>query len=175
MEVLTAYVRQHAPWRPEETIDKKSEEDSREANETTEVSAPGPDIQAIMTVLRRRTHSFGHGEPEPLDLHETNLRGANLEGADLRGAILMGAILRGAYLVRANLTRADLEEADLEGAILVAADIRGANIAGANLRRTALTQNKLEATIGDKRTRLHPNLKPPEHWGVKTDEQPEGE
>src|SRR5215211_8816625 len=62
MEVLTAYVRQHAPWPPEEdqqgedvTIDKKSEEDSREATETTEVPAPpAPDIQAIMTVLRRR-------------------------------------------------------------------------------------------------------------------------
>jgi len=97
MEVLTAYVRQHASRRPEpgqegaeDTAEEKKEDsgDSREASEPTEVPAPTPDIQAIMTVIRRRTDSLVHGEPEPLDLRETNLRGANLSGANLRGANL---------------------------------------------------------------------------------------
>src|SRR5829696_678972 len=72
MEVLTAYVRQHAPLRAIEG--QEGEEDSggsRGESKPTAVSARAPDIQAIMTVLRRRTRSFGHGEPEFLDLHET--------------------------------------------------------------------------------------------------------
>jgi hypothetical protein len=99
MEVLTAYVRQHAPLGPEQdqegaedaTAAKKSEEDSRGATEITKVPAPEPDIQAIMTVIRRRTRYYGHGELEYLDLHETNLTGADLSGADLSGADLSGA------------------------------------------------------------------------------------
>jgi len=139
MEVLTAYVRQPAPWRPEEgqgseadaAVEKKSIEDSSGESAPTEVPTPDPDIQAIMTVLRRRTRSFGHGEPEPLDLHAANLREADLWGANLSGANLWGA--------------------------------------------EHLTQEQLEMTTGDDATRLPSDLKPPAHWGVKTDEQIEGE
>src|SRR5215218_6330267 len=59
MEVLTAYVRQHARWLPwelqegavEAAVEKKSKGDSREEAELAEVRTHGPDIQAIMTVL----------------------------------------------------------------------------------------------------------------------------
>ena len=96
MEVLTAYVRQHSPWPPKEAqqveedaaVEKKSEEDLRGKSETTEVPDLAADIQAIITVIRRRTRYFGDGETEALDLHETNLWQANLSGADLVGAIL---------------------------------------------------------------------------------------
>jgi Pentapeptide repeats (8 copies) len=118
MEVLTAYVRQHAPWPPaevqqsEEGTDlNRSEEDSggsRQKSEPTEVPAPASDIQAIMTVLRRRTHSLGHGESDPLDLHEANLARVNLSTANLRGADLSATILREADLWRADLSKADL-------------------------------------------------------------------
>jgi hypothetical protein len=57
-------------------------------SEPTEVSALAPDIQAVITVLRRRTRSFGHGETELLDLRETNLSGAkSLIQAQLGGTI----------------------------------------------------------------------------------------
>jgi hypothetical protein len=158
MEVLTAYVRQHAPLQPEEAQQgeedqgvEKSEEDSggiTRESEPTEVPAPAPDIQAIITVLRRLSSSFRHGEPKPLDLHETNLWGADLSEADLSEANLTGA----------NLT----------GANLTGADLRRANRSGADL-----TEAQLEKTTGDKSTQLPPNLKPPGHWGVKTDEQTE--
>jgi hypothetical protein len=204
MEVLTAYVRQHAPWRPEggrgeeadSAVEKKSVEDSSSDSDTAEVSTPDPDIQAIMTVLRRRSRFFGHGEPEHLDLRETNLsgadlRGANLMGADLGGASLMGANLGGADLRGTTFRRADLRgallgEADLGGAwfsgayfsgayyseaYLGGADFSGANLSGAR----NLIQAQLEGTRGDKDTRLPSNLKPPAHWGVKTDEQGEGD
>ena len=151
MEVLTAYVRQHAPLRAiegqeggEDAAVENSEEDSggsRGESKPTAVSARAPDIQAIMTVLRRRTRSFGHGEPEFLDLHETNLSGVNLWKANLSGADLLGA------------------------------DLSGANLSGVR----GLSQAELEETTGDENTRLPSDLTPPAHWRVKTDEQPEGD
>jgi hypothetical protein len=134
MEVLTAYVRQHSPRRPEEealqveedvTTEKpeKHSGGSRGEYDPTEVPPADPDILAIMTVLRRRSRSWGLGEPmEPLDLHNT-------------------------YLSRANLSGADLGEAE------------------------GLTQADLEDTTGNETTQLPPDLKPPAHWNVKTDEQ----
>jgi Pentapeptide repeats (8 copies) len=114
MEVLTAYVRQHAHSPREEgqgdeadaAIEKESVEDSSGESETTEVPTPDPDIQAIMTVLGRRTRSFGEGEPEALDLHETRLSKANLWEANLKGANLSGADLSRAYLTRDQLEEA---------------------------------------------------------------------
>jgi Pentapeptide repeats (8 copies) len=166
MEVLTAYVRQHAPWQPEEgqqgvedaTTEKPEADsgDSRGESEPTEDPAPDPDIQAIMTVLRRRTRYYGHGEPEPLDLQETNLSGANLSGANLTEASLSGA-----SLLRANLWGASLSDANLSGA----------NLSGANLSPSQLE----DFTTGDETTQLPSDLKPPAHWNVKTDEQIEGD
>jgi hypothetical protein len=165
MEVLTAYVRQHAPSRPEEAQQgeedqgvEKSEEDpgaTRQKSEPSEVPAPAPDIQAIMTVLRRRTRYYGHGEPEYLDLKETNLSRVNLTGANLTGAVFWSANLR-----RANLTGANLRRASF----WLGADLRGA----------ILSQAELEGTYGDKNTQLPSGRKPPAHWGVKPDEQSEG-
>jgi hypothetical protein len=166
MEVLTAYVRQHAPRRPVEaqqveedaTVEKESVEDSilrllreksepseesvelallrflREKSEASEVSDLAADIQAIMTVIRRRTRSWGHGEPEPLDLHETNLPGTNLERADLMGANLSGANLSGADLSGANLSGADLTEANLSGADLQIANLSVAVVSTSTFR-----------------------------------------
>jgi hypothetical protein len=147
MEILTAYVRQHAPWQPEgaqhgeeDAAVENSGEDSREATEPTEVPPPGPDIQAIMTVLRRRTRFFGNGEgePEPLDLGSTHLReaklqGANLYAANLKGANLQGANLQGAFLWKTNLYAAFLADANLLGAILIDANLDHSMLVGAKI------------------------------------------
>lgn len=141
MKVLIAYVRQHTPCRPEEAqqdaaVQKKSE-DSTGKSEPSEVPGLAADIQAIMTVVGRRARSFGTGESEDLDLHETNLTGADLKYA--------------------SLWNADLSGADLSGA-------------------KHLTQGQLKETkSGDENTQLPPDLKPPAHWNVKTDEQIEGD
>jgi hypothetical protein len=79
MEILTAYVRQHAHWTKYEA-EKNAEEASRAGFQITEEPAPTSDIQAIVTVLWRRTRSQAQGEPEPLKLFQTNLRGAYLKG-----------------------------------------------------------------------------------------------
>jgi hypothetical protein len=188
MEVLTAYVRRHARWLLEEgqegtedaAVEKKTEEDSTGESETTEVAALTPDIQAILTVIRRRTRSLDHEEPESLDLHETNLREANLREANLVGAHFEVANLTGAHLTGADLTGAylsttNLMGAHLEGAHLEVADLTGADLEGANLSKTDLIQAQLEGTYGDKYTLLPSDLNPSAHWDGKIDEQPEGE
>jgi hypothetical protein len=180
MEVLTAYVRQHAPWLPPDSPFLSEEEKAKAKVAATIIPPPDPDIQAIMTVIRRRTRYYGHGEPEPLDLHETNLRRvnltkANLSGANFLGATLMGAALRGADLRGAHLSSDPFRAAYLWGANLSGAHLDGAHLEGAHLWGAKLTQAQLEETSGDENTVLPPHLKPPVHWGVKTDEQPEGD
>jgi hypothetical protein len=184
MEVLTAYVRQHARWLPKEgqegaedaTVDEKSEEGAGEKYKITEVPALAPDIQAIMTVIRRRTRSFGHREPEGLDLHGSNLSGADLTNArlwraNLRQAVLEEANLSGAILLGADLTNARLRGMDFSGADLTTVNLREADLRRANLSEARLTQDQLEEANGDENTRLPPHLKPPSNWGVKTNEQ----
>jgi hypothetical protein len=190
MEVLTAYVRQHARW------DAESEEGTGastprlrlESVESRRSYAPNPDIRAIMTAIRRRSRSFGHGEPEPLDLRATNLRRTNLKGADLKGADLAGANLtladlreanlKGAFLPEADLTLADLRKADLRRAVLFNANLSSANLWEADLRGADLREvfnAQLEETIGDETTQLPNHLKRPAHWSMKSNEQPEEE
>src|SRR5918995_1819863 len=89
---------------------------------------------------------------------------------------LTGAELREADLARANLSRAELSEAnltgaDLTGANLTGADLTQADLSGADLSTASLTQEEVEPAIGDENTQLPPDIKPPAHWGVGTDEQ----
>jgi hypothetical protein len=188
MEILTAYVRQNAPLPPEvgqertedATDQQRAMEGSGGRSETTEPSAPDPDIQAIMTILRRRKRYYRHGEPEPLDLNKTSLIRANLFGANLSRANLFGANLTGADLSEADLSEADLFGADLFGADLYGAELSEANLSRAELSRANLSRaehlarEQLEPATGAESTVLPPDLKPPAHWGVKTDEQTEG-
>jgi hypothetical protein len=168
MEILTTYVRAHAPWPPEgdqqaemdatvkklfeedAPVKKLFEKDTSEESEGIKVPALAPDVQAIMTVLRRRTRSFGHGEPKPLDLRKThlsladlsgvNLHRANLYRTNLRNADLSHADLSHADLSGANLVEADLSDADLSGANLHSAALSGANLSGANLSGASLSR-----------------------------------
>jgi len=90
MEILTAYVREHAP-----------------RGSRAEGQPPSPDIQAILTVLGRL---IPNSEREEIGRNE--LRTTDLQPADLSGAILYGAILRGADLARTrNLAPAQIEKA----------------------------------------------------------------
>jgi hypothetical protein len=116
MQVLTTYVREHAPW-----LSTRDE--------------PEPDIQAILTVIGRRSEAHRDVEYGTLNLSETNLRGANLWKAYFRKAYLQKANLKGAYLSRANLKEADLSDADLSDADLTNADLSDADLRRTNLRR----------------------------------------
>lgn len=145
MEVLTAYVREHAPWRLEEGqtrgkdgAEEKPEKDSNAEIESTDVPTPDPDIQAIMMVIGRRTRHWGQGETELLDLRGVDLRRADLQKANLAGADLSGANFSQAELRGANLQKVNLVGANLSGAVLWEANLSRADLHGANLSRANL-------------------------------------
>ena len=184
MEVLTAYVREHAAWPPRSSPASTAEENSETLAALTEAihaleriakrtdleavttpaepssqstssndqdeSPPLPtDVQAVMSVLGRRT-SAQDRPGAVLDLARTDvrrvvLRGeeAHLEGANLEGAHLEGANLEGAHLEGANLEKADLEGAHLEGAHLEKANLEGAHLEKANLEGAHLEKANL--------------------------------
>jgi pentapeptide repeat protein len=155
-EVLTAYIRGHAPW-PPRLEDQPPIEAAIETVAFLRLRAP--DVQAALTVLGR-----GHfADPDPdapqLDLADTDLRRSYLSRADLRRARLYGADLRrvrfddtdlrGATLTRAYLQEANLPGAKLQDAVLHHADLRDAdltdaNLAGADLRHANLQGTKLD-------------------------------
>lgn len=117
MEVLTTYVRQH-------TLRKTDKESNEE-----DIPVPEPDVQAILTVLGRRSVYHKDVEYGPIDLHNVDLRGADLTNTNLAGANLRGA----------NLARANLRESDLRGAILFEANLEGVSLERADLQEVVLT------------------------------------
>lgn len=169
MEVLTAYVRENAPWptnaRSEARkklpwVKVKDQETSsqdkgkREEEEGTRIK-PDSDIQAILTVLGRRQRKHENPDDHRLDLRETDLRGADLREAHLEGAVLREAHLKEAKLDRAHLEGANLYEAHLEGANLGRAHLEGADLTGAK----GLTEWQIRQAIIDKKTKLPDYLK----------------
>jgi uncharacterized protein YjbI with pentapeptide repeats len=146
MEVLTAYVRGHAPRKRQEVLSEQVV-----LGKFPSTPLPSADIQAILIVIGRRVRTDEIEQQEILDLHETDLHGAvisgeqlgernvanlrrcALVGADIRGAHLYAADLSSAYLTDAFLSGAFLSGANLSGAYLISADLYGANLSGANL------------------------------------------
>ena len=177
MEVLTAYLREHARWK-EDPI----------AGEQQPVPLLAADIQAILTVLGRRSRTYQDGEHQRLDLRATDLRRVNLSGAHLEGAILSEvhleganlksvhleqAILRRAELKKANLTEAHLnkaflgqgamlKQAHLEEAYFIGAHLEGADLLGADFRDAfSLTWDQIKLALRDDTTRFPPYLTAP--------------
>jgi len=170
MEVLTAYIRENAPWPPksakspevdfvkppgggsvsESASNETAEQDeSPEQGEEPAKRVPRTDIQAILGVINRREED---AVPEKhrlqsLDLRGTDLRGADLSGAHLEGADLSGAHLEGAILFNANLKGAHLLGAHLEGAILSLANLEGAILSGAHLEGAIFSEAHLKEAI----------------------------
>jgi uncharacterized protein YjbI with pentapeptide repeats len=175
MEVLTAYVREHARW-PAPAADADEGPSAEDRAEDRPVST---DAQAVIAVLGRRKlgrqeHDLnlssahlrqarfakgpdeGHFEKailrgahlEDAELVETLLTEANLAGASLTGkANLAGADLTGANLTGANFTgKANLTGAKLTGADLTGAKLIGADLTGADLTRATLTGATLTGT-----------------------------
>ncbi len=120
MEVLTAYVRE------------KATKQGRYATEAAQ--KPTTDIQAVLTVIVRRTRKPSGNDR--IDLNNTHLAGGDMLDTDLRWAILGGANLSGALLVLADLSWANLRWANL----------RGADLAGANLEEARnLTEEQVRS------------------------------
>jgi uncharacterized protein YjbI with pentapeptide repeats len=152
IEILAAYVREHAPW-PTRGNGRAGNGARPGAGAGAAAShgaetrpRPPTDVQAALTVLGRR--SLEQDTDAPLFLSYSALAGATLTGAHLERALLTGSSLDGADLFKAHLTAADLEGASLRGAglllaslndtVLWGANLEGARLYGANLEGAAL-------------------------------------
>lgn len=131
-EVLTAYVRQHAP------IDPRVLKWGRAPSKP---GPPGPDVQAAMTVLGRRTVM---ATDPGLNLRNVDLGGLDLRGSDLQRANLSFSYLRLAKLSGAKLQKAHLHHADFQVANLSGAQLQGANLGRSNLRGTNFERAELQ-------------------------------
>jgi uncharacterized protein YjbI with pentapeptide repeats len=166
-EVLTAFVRGHAPWPPRHAgqyIEDAPIED------VPPLQARAQDVQAAMTVLGRRKSPEATGldltdadlrhaelgsadlrradlrgaQLQEADLHWARLDGANLDRANLQGAFLNNASLQGANLIQAELQDAQCSDTYLAGAILLGAQLQGAYLVGAELRQALLEHADLQ-------------------------------
>jgi len=153
VEILTGFVREHSKsrWEQEKT----------QLEQVREAAHPPTDIQAILTVLKHRTLSYGKGEEYLPNLRladfswmilakstikEMNLWGAKLQNSNLQESKLMGANLAQANLSGINLNLADLSDAILAGAILTGAEVKGAKLSRANLSGADLRGANLNGT-----------------------------
>lgn len=138
-EVLTAFVRGHAPWPPNRPGQPPAETPPKEL---PHLQAWASDVHGALTVLCRRQPPTEWGQE--LDLADTDLRGADLRGAKLQGANLMRARLQQVNFARAQLQGAILVRADLQHAFLANAQLQGANLTGAQLQQAGLMQAQLQ-------------------------------
>lgn len=115
-DLLTAYVRRNAPWPP----DAKSPFPADfPLDQLPHLSVRAPDIQAILTVLGRRTPSPAYlALWTSLDLSSTDLRRSTLVGSNLWRVRFRGASLARAWLFKADLRGVDFRDADLRDANL---------------------------------------------------------
>lgn len=149
MEVLTAYVRERAPW-PPPVADTAEDDVVTDDDGPREDGRPSTDVQAVIAVLGRR--ELGRKEHD-LDLSGVDLRKARFgKGPDeghFERALFAGAHLERASLYSAHLEEADLYEAHLEGASLQQAHLEGAYLDGAHFEGAYLNGAHLEGAILD--------------------------
>jgi hypothetical protein len=155
--LLTAFVRQHAPWPP-------AKSDSEVMAERARFQGGLPDdIGAAIGVLGRQAMIVGDAESE---LERVDLRGAELNDLNLPKVCFARANLDGATLRRANLSNATLLETSLRDTDLSAADLRAADftrafldgtiLRGADLSNAKLEDADLTRVIADNTTKWPP-------------------
>src|SRR4028119_235909 len=126
MEKLAEFVRTNAP---------RKEEDEERSPKILD------DIQAALRVIGGRDWNL---PIQPIDLSNTDLRGANLNRANLRGANFNGSNLQEVTLIAANLQRAKLKTVNLQRAIMHKAILQRANLEKAELQEADLDMTDLQ-------------------------------
>ena len=160
MEILTAYVREHAQRDRPPSVRQPAADEQRPASFSDEdllpTSALKADIQAALTVLGRRRTNYDPPR-QVLNLMRTDLCGANLiqaslqrallGEADLQKAKLWEANLQGVRLIRASLREANFVNANLQKAVFVGAQLQHAVLNEADLRGALFTGASLDGAI----------------------------
>jgi hypothetical protein len=162
--LLTAFIRQHAPWPPD--------------TETDPAVRPvhggiADDIGAALAALSRQAMvldgawselervDLRHAELDNLTIPRACFAHSNLEGARLVDAMFAGATLSDTILRNTNLTRTDLRGADLADADLTGAHLDGTILLGANLTNARLHDANLHGVIADHTTTWPHGFTPP--------------
>lgn len=135
MEILTAYVRKNSP-----NIGIENE-DVHGILKQNKISF---DIQAILTVIRRRINSFNDGESNSLDLSSSYLGWADLRDVNLAGANLQWANLYGSGLQGANFEKAILEEVIFKDANLKGTNFQGTKLGSADFKKASLIEARFK-------------------------------
>jgi uncharacterized protein YjbI with pentapeptide repeats len=139
-EILTAFVRGHAPWPPRLPGQYVA---TAPIAEVPELQIRAADVQATLTVLGRGGFDQPARPIDRLDLHAVDLRHANLIGAHLEHADLVSAHLEQANLALAQLADANLASAHLEQGNLASAQLIGAHLEQAHLEQAMLFDTNL--------------------------------
>jgi hypothetical protein len=165
MEVLTAFVRDHAVGAPTATVFPGG------SSTTTTATPTAPtDVQAVLIVVGRRKLTndpagyylvLDHSNLTGAYLAGVNLSSASLEGANLQRTSFPSANLAYTYLAGANLNEAylagtNLREANFTGATLTGADLTDADLTGA----VNLTQDQIDSAFTNETTKLPPGRNP---------------
>jgi Pentapeptide repeats (8 copies) len=143
-EVLTAFVRRHAPWPPSLPGNYRG---TAPIDQVPDLHVRAPDVQATLTVLGRGGFALSKDAEDRLDLREVDLRRADLDGAHLEHANLLGAHLESASLDAAHLEWADLGGAHLEHASLLGTHLDWARLGGTRLEDANLSGVHCTQTI----------------------------
>jgi hypothetical protein len=166
MEILSAYVREHAPRDPAAEHDIDAEVKYRHADTA---------IQAILDVIGQRSRKWPTEENLRIRLEETDLREAAFVNANLTRVWFHNSDLRNAYFMGGDLHEAIFTKADLRGAIFhgvfyldrtgfVDANLENTLFDNVNLQRAVgLTQQQIEQARGINTT-LPDSLSKPVHW-----------
>jgi Pentapeptide repeats (8 copies) len=143
-EVLTAFVRGHAPWPP-----RLPGQDLATApiDDLSELPVRAPDVQASLIVLGRGGFARLVAPDDVLDLSAVDLRRARLPGVHFEHVYLGGTHLERVYLGGAHLEMASLRSTHLEAAVLFDAHLEGADLTNAHLETTILAGVNLKGAF----------------------------
>lgn len=140
IEVLTAFVRHRAAWKPD---------DSTHPEPASALHQVAADVQAVLHVISRREFSYDNGENLSLDLSRTDLRGGDFTSANLNGANLAMAHLEGASFTGVQLERANLNDAHFDGAMLMGVKFSDTTrMKGAIFKGAFIIERDLQHAVG---------------------------
>lgn len=144
-EVLSAFVRSHAPWPPRLPGQYVA---AAPIDQVPDLQVRALDVHTCLKVLGRGGYAPQAGN-DKLDLSSADLRCTrslskpHFEGTNFRGTNLAGSNLDGAHL-----NSADFQGADLAGSALDEASLDGALFSNANLKEATLDGATMKAVIG---------------------------
>lgn len=138
MEILSAYIRQNAP-----AINKSSTKD-----QAVEGTSLEPDIDAAVTVIRRRNFLDKETDSQVFDLSEVRLPRVSFVQSVLTAADFSQSQLDGAnFSAMTNLERANFRQAFLESAVFDTAILRAADFFKAHLKGASFAGSKAEDAV----------------------------